>query len=133
MSESRLRIPEWALATLVLGGGSCGDDSGGGGLGGSAGTDVSASRIKQVAKGVCSWEVRCADEEAAQEDACVAESVSYLTEISGTDEICADAMLDYYGCYASLACDVTDDEFDAKCGALADAFEQACAELTGDE
>jgi hypothetical protein len=127
--ESKLRIPRFATAVLVLGG-ACGDEeksSRGSDLG-TEGTDTSAERQDTIAEQLCKLLIECEGGDAAT----LLPTCKRNTKLDFADyaetvtDDCMDALLDYYACYASLSCEEADDED-------SEAVEQCATETRIDE
>lgn len=143
---SKRTIPRLALATLSLGA-ACGSDGDGGGgnrdkkLLESAGQDATSERADAVADAVCKKFNECAPDEFRRDytsvQACADDVDSYFNEIAGEDEICKDALLDYYGCFARLGCEAIADaqELDTEgdCDKLGRTAESLCVRDDDDD
>jgi hypothetical protein len=133
--EKKHRIPQMAVAALLLGGPACGDSDGGGTPGGStSGVNVSSSRIESIAKAICAQFSQCAPSEFKSQYSSVAECTeSYTSEFEPTGDLsseqkkCFDAYLDLYACITQLACDDVDNaDPDGKCDDASDKVSELC-------
>lgn len=115
---SKRTIPRLALATLSLGA-ACGSDGDGGGgnrdkkLLEPAGQNATLERTEAVAEAVCKKFNECAPDDFRRDytsvQECADEFGGYFNEVAAEDEICKDALLDYYGCFARLGCEAIAD------------------------
>ncbi len=132
-------IPRLALAALTLGG-ACGGDGKNSGNDAAkndalepAGQDATATRTDIVTKALCETSRQCAPADFKETytslDDCAKSLNDFFDDVVKDDEVCKDALLDYYGCIAKLSCEAgADDQSDelAGCETLYDKADEVC-------